>query len=132
MKNIHHIIILIMSIIGMANCTAASAADSYIDKNVSEFNDYIKEPGVQLIDVRTPEEYAEGHIAGSTNINYYASNFVTECENELDKNRPVAVYCRSGHRSGLAARVLSKAGYNVTNLEGGILAWNAANMPTIK
>lgn len=123
---------MIMGIFGMTSCSSASAADGYTDMNVAQFDSYIKEPGVQLVDVRTAQEYAEGHIAGAINIDYYDRNFVGECEAQLDKAKPVAVYCRSGHRSGLAAKALAKAGFKVTNLEGGIMAWNRAGMPTTR
>lgn len=121
-----------MNILGMAGCSSAASTDGFTDNNVTQFKDYITEPGVQLVDVRTPEEYADGHIQGAVNINYYDRNFLEECEADLDKSRPVAVYCRSGHRSGLAAEALTKAGFKVTNLVGGILAWTAAGLPTTK
>lgn len=120
-----------MEISGMG-VSGASAADGYTDYNAARFKDYIAEPGVQLVDVRTPQEYVDGHIEGAVNIDFYDRNFVEECDSALDKSRPVALYCRSGHRSGLAADMLSKTGFNVTNLEGGILAWIAAGMPTCK
>lgn len=79
--------------------------------------------GVQLIDVREPVEVAEGTLPESINIP------VGEVEGrvgELDPSRPVVLFCRSGGRSGSAAQFLVASGFsNVTNLEGGMLAWDA-------
>ena len=97
--------------------------------DVENFSHYLSNDSVQLVDVRTPEEFAEGHIAGAKNINVFDSDFVDEAEKALDKSKPVAVYCRSGKRSADAARELTENGFNVTNLEGGILAWKEQHQP---
>lgn len=77
----------------------------------------------QLIDVRTPAEYASGHIAGSVNIpvEELASRL-----NEVSKDEPVVLYCRSGNRSNQAANILNQAGYKGVYDLGGIGAWQAA------
>ena len=105
---------------------------SYVDMDVERFAEYLSNDKVQLVDVRTPEEYAEGHIAGSRNINVFDNDFVEEAEKALDKSKPVAVYCRSGKRSADAAKILAENGFNVTNLEGGILAWKEDHLPISK
>lgn len=102
---------------------------SYVDMDVVRFAKYLSNDSVQLVDVRTPEEFEEGHIAGARNINVFDSDFVDEAEKALDKSRPVAVYCRSGKRSADAARELTENGFKVTNLEGGILAWKEEHQP---
>lgn len=114
--------------LGLSAC-AAPKGEGYTDMDTGQFAKYIREAGVQLLDVRTPEEYAQGHIGGAENIDFYDAGFLKEAEKDLDKSRPVAVYCRSGKRSAEAAARLSSAGYKVTNLEGGILAWDAAGLP---
>jgi thioredoxin len=76
----------------------------------------------QLIDVRTPEEYAAGHLAGAVNMNIYDADFAQRIA-KLDKSRPVMVYCKAGGRSGDAAKQLSALGYAVSDLKGGTLAW---------
>lgn len=87
---------------------------------------------IQLVDVRTPKEYAEGHIKGADNINIYDDNFMEQMS-KLDKSKPVYVYCRSGHRSGNSAKMLKKAGFSkVYDLKGGILAWKSENKKTEK
>lgn len=84
---------------------------------------------VQLVDVRTPEEFKEQHIDNATNINWNDANFEQQVSN-LDKSKPVYVYCKSGGRSAKATAKLSEMGFtNVYELDGGILSWNEAKMP---
>ncbi len=85
---------------------------------------------LQLIDVRTEGEYAAGHLAGSKLIP------VQEIEqrlSEIDKKKPVLLYCRTGHRSGNALKILQDHGYTqAKHMEGGITAWQAAGLPVTK
>ena len=85
---------------------------------------------VQLVYVRTKEEYEEGHISNALLIDYYSYNFEEQAIAKLSKEKAVAVYCRSGRRSATATRKLVKLGYEVVNLDGGILAWERAKMPS--
>ena len=87
---------------------------------------------VQLVDVRTKEEYEEGHISNALLIDYYSYNFEEQAIAKLSKEKTVAVYCRSGRRSAAATRKLVKLGSEVVNLDGGILAWERAKMPIAK
>ena len=94
-----------------------------------EFYDFIQSKKVQLVDVRTPEEFNEGHIKGAVNICVTCDGFNSKVSS-LDKSKPVYVYCRSGHRSGNATKILSKIGFEeVHDMDGGILAWQANNLP---
>jgi thioredoxin len=80
----------------------------------------------QILDVRTPEEFASEHIDKATNINWLGDEFVTNVEN-LDKSKPVFVYCKSGGRSAKAAAKLAELGFKtIYELQGGIMKWNAA------
>ena len=85
---------------------------------------------LQLIDVRTAGEYADGHLAGAKLIP------VQELEDrlsEVDKGKPVLLYCRSGHRSGNALKVLRDHGYtDAKHVQGGINAWKASGLPVTK
>jgi rhodanese-related sulfurtransferase len=93
---------------------------------------YSKLGDIQLIDVRTPEEYAKGHLKNSVNINFYDTSF-TEDMNKLDKSRELYIYCRSGGRSGKASRQLEKMGFTkVYDLQGGIINWDKNNLEVIK
>lgn len=98
--------------------------------NVEEFANHIE--GAQLLDVRTPEEWNEGIIEGATLANIYDADFEAKLA-KLDKSKPVAVYCKSGGRSGQAMAKMSELGFKeVYNLKGGIGAWDAADRPTVK
>ncbi len=79
-----------------------------------------------LIDVRTPEEYAEGHLEGALNLNWYDESFVQQLEG-IDKDQKVYVYCKRGGRSASAAKLLDSLGYKkVIDLTGGYDAWKQA------
>ena len=83
------------------------------------------EKGYTIIDVRTPEEYEEGHIEGAQNINIKSEAFVTEIEN-LSKSDTLLIYCRSGRRSLYAAQVMVSIGFRrIYDLEGGFLNWES-------
>jgi rhodanese-related sulfurtransferase len=89
----------------------------------SVFADSIDNPGVQLVDVRTPDEFSAGNIPGSVNIDVQTGHFGETAATMLDKAYTVAVYCRSGNRSKNAAKTLSMMGYNVVELDGGYNDW---------
>jgi rhodanese-related sulfurtransferase len=92
-----------------------------------------KTPTAQILDVRTKEEFATGHLANSTLIPWTDKDFKTRVEKELDPTKPVFVYCRSGGRSAQAAAALVKAGFkDVTDLAGGITGWQKAGNPISK
>lgn len=87
--------------------------------------------GALLLDVREPDEYAQGHAPGSTLI---PLGQLEQRLNEITgyKNKPVAVICRSGRRSAQAAKLLEQAGFStVSNVEGGMLAWEKAGLPVV-
>lgn len=82
-----------------------------------------KLPNIQLIDVRTPNEFNTSHLKGAVNIDYNSGNF-SEAIKTLDKNKPVYVYCRSGNRSGKSVSEFKKQGFTqIYDLKGGILNW---------
>jgi len=79
----------------------------------------------QLLDVRTPSEYSGEHIENAKNLNWNGSDFVAQA-NQLDKSKPVFVYCKVGGRSSQAADKLAELGFKeIYNLDGGIMKWNA-------
>ena len=81
------------------------------------------EQGYTIIDVRTPEEYKQGHIQGAQNIDVRAETFITKIQ-ELSKSDTLLVYCRSGRRSLYASQVLVSFGFKkIYDLEGGYLNW---------
>ncbi|MDE6022613.1 MAG: rhodanese-like domain-containing protein [Muribaculaceae bacterium] len=121
------LIFILIAMLGLNNGCVSAQNNNYADVDVVGFAKLLQSDNVQLLDVRTPEEFAEGHIKGAMNIDIYNKDFIDVAEKTLDKTKPVAVYCRSGRRSADAAGLLSEKGYKVTNLEGGILAWDKAH-----
>lgn len=86
-------------------------------------------PSSPIVDVRTPEEYAKGHLINAKNIDWNNSNFEKQIS-ALDKSLPVFVYCLSGARSSSAADKMLSSGFKeVYELDGGILKWRVANFP---
>jgi rhodanese-related sulfurtransferase len=79
-----------------------------------------------LLDVRTPEEFAGGHIPGARNIPLQT---LAQRLDEIPKNQPVIIYCRSGNRSRTASQQLARAGYTQLYDLGGILQWQAQRLP---
>ncbi len=109
-----------------------SLLNTYSTVGVDEFQTLIADPGMQLLDVRTQEEFDEGHIAGAILVDVNDSAFVDKAMAVLDTQRQVAVYCRSGRRSALAANQLAAKGMTVTNLDGGIIAWQDSGKTLVK
>lgn len=126
MKNIF--LSLSVLLIVACSCVKAQEGVNLVDSN--KFEQEIKEPTSQIVDVRTPEEFAEGHIAKAVNMNVNDTDFESKIAT-LDKEKPVMVYCRSGGRSAKAAGILKEKGFkHVYDLDGGMIGWNEANKPT--
>lgn len=106
--------------------------ERYQNMTVRQFEQFIAKPNVQLLDVRSSEEFLEGHISSAINVDAQGSHFVDNATAKLDKGKQVAVYCRSGRRSARAAQQLTKAGFKVTNLTGGIIDWQVAGKEVVK
>ncbi|MBL4668110.1 MAG: rhodanese-like domain-containing protein [Flavobacteriales bacterium] len=102
------------------------------DVNVEEFSKLIKKGNGQILDVRTPEEWATGIIKEAIKINFFDKDFQNQL-GTLDKNQAVYIYCRSGGRSGKATKQMKKMGFTtVYNLIGGIGAWDVAGNKKVK
>jgi phage shock protein E len=85
-----------------------------------------------LLDVRTPQEYANGHLPNAATINFFDADF-KERANKLDKTKAIYVYCAVGGRSAKASKILQELGFKaVYNLLGGFNGWAAAKLPTVK
>jgi rhodanese-related sulfurtransferase len=95
-----------------------------------ELNDKLKNGKRPLvIDVRQPDEYRTGHIAGARLI---PLNTLSQRTKELPHNREIICVCASGNRSRSATRILAKAGFDVVNMKGGMLSWRRAGFPVKK
>lgn len=128
---IKHAICLAAIVMSAIQTYACSRNDSIVSVPALEFAKEIKSDSVRLVDVRTPQEYAEGHIGGAVNINVQSEEFLPTVEKSLSKDLTVLVYCRSGKRSLDAAKILTKLGYKVINLSGGIMEWKENNLPVV-
>jgi len=115
---------LMAIICGLFSCTAQT--DKYKSVKVEEFEKAITDTSVVRLDVRTPEEYAEGHIVGALNIDVQNSSFEQKATSVLPKDNTIAVYCRSGRRSKKAATILSDKGYTIVELNTGYIGWKDA------
>jgi rhodanese-related sulfurtransferase len=84
-----------------------------------------------ILDVRTPEEFAEGHIEGAVMVDFYSDTFDDELA-ALDPNVPYVVYCRSGNRSGQTITKMEQIGFqSVEDIDGGVVAWAGAGLPLV-
>ena len=130
-----------LAIVAVATATGVSACSSSTSVGgmtspatgqhmaASDFSTAMKAPGTIVLDVRTPAEYASGHLPAAQNIDIEAPDFATRVA-ALDKTAAYAVYCRSGNRSGTALQQMSAAGFtHVYDLAGGIGAWQNMGGP---
>lgn len=121
MKRILALIIISLSL-AFVSCTESANPEIEVVtpeemQEISELED------VQLVDVRTPEEFDKGYIANAQNINYNSPSFEAEIE-KLDKSKPVIVYCQKGSRSAKCAKKMKDAGFvKIYDLEGGLAKW---------
>ena len=85
-----------------------------------------------IVDVRTPDEFADGHIEDATNLDYYSSSFRDELE-KLDKTKTYLIYCQSGRRSNASLEIMKELGFKeVYNVTGGITGWQAEGLQTVR
>lgn len=102
-------------------------AEAYETVSPQEFAQKIKETAnAYVLDVRTPSEYAEGHIQNAHNLDWLNKATFKSGAEKLPKGDTIFVYCRSGRRSAEAADYLSKLGYKVVDLDGGFMEWTGS------
>jgi len=107
-----------------------ACGNGYKNLDIDEFEKITADGAIAVVDVRTAEEYAAGHLRWASNCDWYSSDFLAQIEESHPKSTHLAIYCRSGKRSAAAAKKLAKAGYKVYNMLGGYLAWSEAGKPT--
>lgn len=101
---------------------------------VKEAHDWLADPNAswRVLDVRTPEEFAQGRIKGGELMNFYDADFRQRLT-QMDRNQPYIIYCRSGARSGKALAMMRELGFrNAYDIGGGTLAWQAAGYDLVK
>lgn len=128
MKKIIQIGLSVLLFTACSDSVTTEKSNSYKLLDATEFSNILKEtPDATLIDVRTAEEYKEGHIANSINAPVQSETF-NELLSTLDKSKPVFVYCLSGGRSSSAASILQEHGFKeIIELKSGMLNWRANN-----
>ena len=108
------------------------AADPAKHVKADEAAQIIADGKVAVIDVRTPDEFKEGHIKGAKNIDILSSDFEAQL-GKLDKTQPTLVHCQAGGRSTRALKVFEKLGFtNLIHLDEGFGGWEAAGKPVVK
>lgn len=128
------LVILTVVFLGLSSCgnggTAQAGGSQSATLNATEFNEKLNATAdKQIIDVRTPEEFAGGHLKDAQNINIYDQDFAAQLE-KLDKSKPVFVYCKGGGRSAKAAEQMNSMGFKtVFDMSGGMMAWVNNNLP---
>jgi len=116
--------------------TIAATADTFGDFatiSPQEAATIVAQPPADLVvlDVRTPEEYAEGHLDGAVLVDFYDPDFADQVS-QLDPEVPYLVYCRSGNRSGQTLTLMEQLGFtSVADVDGGIVAWQSAGLPVV-
>lgn len=124
MKNLFLLFYFILSASGFG-CKETPKQEQVKVISPKEMHKLLQETSVQLIDVRTPKEYNEGHLSKSQNIDFLSPSFSKDI-NALNKEKPVFLYCHSGNRSGKSVNIFLKAGFTkIYDLDGGITKWKA-------
>lgn len=126
-KALRIIATLVLSTLAVTGCSSNGSTSPQL--GIEEFAAKTVEADVVVLDVRTPEEFAEGHLANAINIDFQSGNFANEIS-KLDKGTTYAVYCRSGNRSGQAVKVMADLGFtDLYDMDGGVIDWAAAGKP---
>jgi thioredoxin 1 len=128
------LLLLFTSFSILLNACSNASPESDGDKlSPKEFQKKINETtNAIIVDVRTPEEFADGHIQNAINVNWRGDSFEADID-KLNKTNPVFVYCLSGGRSSAASESMRNKGFTkVYELKGGILKWNGASLPLTK
>ena len=111
--------------------TTACGQDNFENTDVQGFAELVADTNVVVLDVRTVDEFTEGHIEGAILIDQGQSDFMDKAKVTLPIEKKIAVYCRSGRRSANAAGKLADIGYKCVNLKGGIISWKDAGKPVL-
>ena len=114
------------------NSSCQNSNESVKNISADSLNSMLKTSDAIILDVRSPEEFAEGHISGAININFHDENFESTLDT-LDKEKTYNVYCRSGNRSGKSIDLMTKKGFKrIHHLKGGMLEWEGKGFETVK
>lgn len=115
---------LSMMIFFFSNCSSQEEIKTI---STIELKSLLAEENIQLLDVRSPKEIKQGFIKTAKFANYYDADFYEKASKQLNENKPVYLYCRSGGRSGKSAKILQEKGFTVVNVLGGYNQWKKEN-----
>jgi rhodanese-related sulfurtransferase len=139
-------LLLVFMIIALLALGKASIAETdtpkeeetQVIKNISPQEAHVlieknkNDPNLVILDVRTSEEFSEGHIENAVNLDFYSDDFREELD-KLDKNKTYVTHCRSGNRSAKALNLMEELGFKEAyNITGGIVQWESEGLPTTK
>lgn len=123
-------LMMALAVLGIVAANGCKANENVETVKPQEFQQRLDNDSLAtLLDVRKPEEYAEGHLKGATLMNWLDRSAFEREAKKLDKSKTVYVYCRSGRRSSEAANYLAGQDFKVVDMQGGYLAWTAAGLP---
>jgi rhodanese-related sulfurtransferase len=126
MKNI------LITLLSLITTITLSAADAVTHVKAPEAAKLVQEKKATVLDVRTPEEFKEGHIEGAKNVDFKSPDFAAKLK-EMDKSQPYLVHCRAGGRSTSSLKVLKELGFEkIFHLDDGLSAWEEAKLPVVK
>jgi rhodanese-related sulfurtransferase len=121
---------LALAAVLLTGCSGGS--DAITDVDVADAAAIVETGDAVILDVRTPEEFAAGHLPGAININMEAADFADRVSG-LDESAETLVYCRTGNRSGVATDEMAELGFtDMSDLQGGIEAWAAAGEEVVQ
>jgi len=129
------LVLLVIGVVSTGGCVGQETPTQIIGDITPQeaftlIQDNQNNPDFVIIDVRTPEEFADGHIENAINLDYYSETFGDEL-NKLDKNKTYLIYCRSGKRSRNALDIMEELNFREAyNMSGGIIEWKAEGLPT--
>ncbi|WP_397444470.1 rhodanese-like domain-containing protein [Polaribacter sp. R77954] len=115
---------ILLMFLGFTSCSSQNNVKSI---TTVELKALLKNEQIQLLDVRSPKEIEQGFIKTAKFANYFDHDFFKQASKQLDKNKAVYLYCRSGRRSSSSAKILQEKGYNVYNVLGGYNQWKKEN-----
>ncbi len=122
------LLVAVMMLFALTACSSGTSTTL----SPNQFDELTKQAGVVTLDVRTPGEFASGHLPNAVNMDVESATFAQQVS-ELDPDTTYAVYCRSGNRSKTAMQQMSDAGIdNAQDLDGGIVAWEAQGLPVVQ
>lgn len=131
MKKLISILLIAITLVVVNACSETKAGE--IEQiTIEQMNDVLKSDSIQLLDVRTTDEYIESHLENAHNICVTDDDFKEKAEG-LNRDEPVYVYCKKGGRSAKAAKILQEMGFTkIYDMKGGILLWEEAGLKTEK